>query len=100
MRIAEKSKLFTFFQERAIAYSQVFGGKTTFTHTVVEDLKKFCRATESTFHKDPHTAAYLEGRRDVWLRIEEFLTLNAEQLLEKHTRPVNMTEPNHEKYGE
>lgn len=47
---------------------------------VLEDLARFCRANESCFHKDPRAHAALEGRREVWLRIQQNLQLSDEQL--------------------
>lgn len=48
---------------------------------VLEDLAKFCRANESTFHADPRIAANLDGRREVWLRIINHLHLTEAQLV-------------------
>ncbi len=47
---------------------------------VARDLAKFCRADESCFDADPRVHAALEGRREVWLRINDFLTLSPEEL--------------------
>lgn len=47
---------------------------------VLADLAKFCRAHESTFHPDPRVQAALEGRREVWLRIQEHLKLDPDKL--------------------
>jgi hypothetical protein len=47
---------------------------------VLKDLAKFCRAHESTFHKDPRAHAVMEGRREVWLRIQNQLNLTDEEL--------------------
>lgn len=49
---------------------------------VLRDLAKFCRATETTFHTDPRLHAALEGRREVWLRIQKQLGLTPEELFE------------------
>lgn len=55
-----------------------------------DDLKTFCRAAETCFNPHTNTHVLLEGRRQVWLRIEEFLTLTPEELFErKHPRPLN-----------
>lgn len=43
---------------------------------VLEDLSKFCFANETTAN-DP----YKEGRRQVWLRLQEQLRLTPEQLM-------------------
>ena len=44
------------------------------------DLAMFCRADETCFHSDPRIHAVLEGRREVWIRIKQFLTMEPEQL--------------------
>jgi len=59
-------------------YHKVFSGPVG--EEVLKDLAQFCRATESTFHSDPRLHAVLEGRREVWLRIQEHLQMNQEQL--------------------
>lgn len=45
------------------------------------DLAEFCRANESCFHTDPRAHAALEGRREVWLRIQEHIHLTPAQLM-------------------
>lgn len=52
---------------------------------VLADLAKFCRANESTGHPDPHVAARLDGRREVWLRIQHHLKLSDEELWKLYT---------------
>ncbi len=47
---------------------------------VMIDLAKFCRANQTCFDADPRLHAVLEGRREVWLRIQNHLRLNGEQL--------------------
>lgn len=37
--------------------------------SVIQDLNKYCRGNETTFNKDERVQAFLEGRRDVLLRI-------------------------------
>lgn len=44
------------------------------------DLAMFCRADETCFHPDARLHAVLEGRREVWLRIEKYLAMEPEQL--------------------
>jgi hypothetical protein len=51
------------------------------TQMVLADLAKFCRANRSTFHPDPHVAARLDGRREVWLRITQHLNLSTDDLI-------------------
>lgn len=47
---------------------------------VLRDLAKFCRAHETTFHEDPRIHAVMEGRREVWLRIQGNLHLDDDAL--------------------
>jgi hypothetical protein len=52
---------------------------------VLRDLARFCRAHKSTFHEDPRAHAMLEGRREVWLRIESHLHLSQDELWDLHS---------------
>lgn len=61
-----------------VAFEGVHGDR------VLRDLAKFCRAHQSTFHEDARVHAVMEGRREVWLRIQEQLQLNDEQLWERY----------------
>lgn len=67
-----------FVDERQQAYRQAFSGPRG--ELALEDLAKFCRAFESTFHPDPRVSAQLDGRREVFLRIASHLELSREQL--------------------
>lgn len=49
-------------------------------HEVLADLAKFCRAHESTFNPDPRIAAMIDGRREVWLRIQHHLQMTDDQI--------------------
>ena len=68
-----------------MAYVAIFNGPQG--ETVLADLAKFCRATETTFHTDPRAHAVLEGRREVWLRIQQNLNLTPDQLWKLVGRP-------------
>ena len=74
--LLERVRAFLFQRKRAYI--------TTFCNPigeqVLEDLSRFCRANKSTFHPDPHMAAKLDGRREVWLRIQQHLNLPEETL--------------------
>jgi len=63
---------------RRTAYTRTFDG--TFADEVLDDLAKFCRAHETTFNPDPRVHAVLEGRREVWLRIQHHLKLTDDDL--------------------
>lgn len=71
-------------QGLSFAYNRVFDKQSPFTHDVLKDLAKFCRAHDTTFHADPRLHAVLEGRREVWLRIQEHLNLTIDQIYEIH----------------
>lgn len=68
----------------SIAYRGTFNQKSIHTPIVLRDLAKFCRAYESTFHPDPRVHAVLEGRREVWLRIQEYLELSVDEVYSLH----------------
>lgn len=65
-------------------YTEIFGAESLASKAVRADLKKFCRETTSTFHPDARVHALLEGRREVALRIQDFLELNVDQLVLKY----------------
>lgn len=71
-------------------YSQVFRGVAS--EIVLADLARFCRAHESTAHPDPYAAARLDGRREVWLRIQQHLNLSPDQLWALYTGRAMNTE--------
>lgn len=63
---------------RQTAYLKLFSGP--YADTVLRDLAKFCRAHTSTFHPNPQVAAKMDGRREVFLRIQQHLQLDEEAL--------------------
>lgn len=65
---------------RRHAYRETFKGP--YGQDVLKDLARFCRAHDSTFAADPRLHAMLEGRREVWLRLQHHLQLPPEQLWE------------------
>ena len=64
--------------DRQIAYRRLFSGPLA--DIVLKDLARFCRAHESAMHPDARMHALAEGRREVWLRIQEHLNLSHDQL--------------------
>ena len=76
MNLIDKAR--QFLGRRRTAYIKTFSGP--FGVEVLEDLAKFCRAHESTFHADPRAHAVAEGRREVFLRIARHMQLSDEQL--------------------
>lgn len=69
-----------FLLHRAGAYRRVFNLDSQDAQFVLEDLAKFCRAHEATFQADPRAHALAEGRREVWLRIQQHLRLTDDQI--------------------
>lgn len=78
---AEEKDLF----QRQQAYLATFPLESPTVMLVLEDLSKFCRAQESTFNADPRVHALQEGRREVFLRISEYLNLSSKQLWDLRT---------------
>lgn len=76
--VTEKARNLLF--HRRYAYNQLFNRKSPFFEIVVKDLARFCRAHDSTFHEDPRIHAMVEGRREVWLRIQRYLNLSPDEL--------------------
>lgn len=68
---------------RRYAYRTTFNGPLA--EEVLRDLARFCRAHESTFDADPRVQANLDGRREVWLRLQHHLKLSPEQLWELYS---------------
>lgn len=71
-------------KSRQMAYRRTFQLDNAYAQQVLGDLAKFCRAHDSTFHKDPRAHALMEGRREVWLRIQEYLKLSDNQIYKMH----------------
>ncbi len=71
-------------QGKMFSYARVFEANSPHTHEVLKDLASFCRAHTPTFHPDPRIHAMLEGRREVWLRIQENLQLDLEEIYSLH----------------
>ena len=69
---------------KAFAYNRVFDRKSPYVETVLKDLAVFCRAHQSTFLPDPRAHAVLEGRREVWLKIQEYIHMSPEELYRLH----------------
>ena len=54
---------------------------------VLMDLARYCYAAKSTFHKDRDEHCIREGRKQVWLRIQEQLRLSPEQMFVLYNHP-------------
>ena len=71
-------ELWQFLRERKQAYELSFTSPAG--QRVLTDLAKFCRADDTCFHADPRLHAVLEGRREVWLRIQQHLNFTHAEL--------------------
>ena len=81
-------------RQRKAAYQIMFGndfGRLK-TNLVEQDLVRFCRAETSCFDPDPRKHAVLEGRREVWLRIQQHLTMTPEALALLYGAALSVTE--------
>jgi hypothetical protein len=59
---------------RGQAYKEIFDGERA--KTVLDDLARFCHANSTTHVEgDSHGTSQLEGRRQVWLRIQGYRDL-------------------------
>jgi hypothetical protein len=80
LRLAERfTSAFDYLSRRRTAYVHTFR-VNAFGPEVLQDLAKFCRAHETTFHPDARAHAVAEGRREVWLRIQKHLQLTDDEL--------------------
>lgn len=84
-------KLLDHFRFKKRDYLATF--KTGPGQRVLIDLASYCRANVSCFHADPRIHARLEGRRDVWNKIQEHLHLTPEQMMQLYQQnPVWISE--------
>lgn len=79
-----REKARRFLGARQYSYQKTF--RNSPGEVVLKDLAKFCRANVSTFHEDPRAHALAEGRREVWLRIQQHLQLSPDDLWRLTTR--------------
>lgn len=75
--------------DRQISYRHTFNPESQMAIIVLKDLAKFCRAHETTFHQDPRVHAMLEGRKEVWIRIQNFTNMDSETLYKLYTKVEN-----------
>lgn len=83
-RLIEMAREYLFARRRA--YQRKFDLVDPDTHVVLADLAEFCHANKTTAHVDERAAAMLEGRRQVWLRLQHHLRLSEEELWTIYSR--------------
>jgi len=85
--IEQIGRTLDFLRARKRNYQLAFG--TPAGQEILIDLAQFCRANETTWHEDPRKSAALQGRHEVWLRIQQHLNLSSEELMTLYSgRPV------------
>jgi hypothetical protein len=82
----KKDEAKEFLRARQVAYRRTFNREDESDKHVLEDLSKFCRASSSTFDRDPREHARMEGRREVWIRIASHLELDPVTFWEIYTK--------------
>lgn len=65
---------------RQKSYQSIFGDAGAAGSDAMKDLAKFCYANESCAGPDEKLTMLLSGRREVWLRIQQHLHLQPEEL--------------------
>ena len=96
MALTEKAgRLFEFLRRRKINYQLAKGSgfdvAQPATQDMLIDLANFCRANETcivldtTGKIDVERTFVLEGRREVWLRMQQHFNLSAQQLYQLYT---------------
>lgn len=80
------SRTIAFLRGRKTAYQLTFGSPAG--QQVMIDLARFCRANETCFSPDARIHAVAEGRREVWLRIQQHLNLSPNALFELYNAGV------------
>jgi len=79
---AQAERLLRETEELKTAYQIAFADGAAGS-AVLADLARFCRADEPCWSEDARHHARLEGRREVWLRIDAQMKLPAEELLQR-----------------
>jgi len=75
-----------FLATRKRCYQLTFQTEQPANQKVLEDLARFCRANETcVVPGDRDRSLLLEGRREVWLRIQQHLQLSPEFLFALYT---------------
>lgn len=80
-----------FLRGRKRAYQLTF--PDPIRNEVLKDLAKFCRANITLYHKDQRLTDVAIGRQEVWLRIQQHLNLQPDQLYEIYNGPNRNISP-------
>lgn len=86
--MSETERLLALILDTKRSFQQGCGSETP--TLMASDLALFCCADRTCFDPDPHRHAMMAGRREVWLRIQEFLKLTPQELLLLYYTPVHL----------
>ncbi len=73
--------------DRKKKYKEIFSKDDA--EYVLADLARFCFARESCFDTDPLKMAHKEGRREVFLRIMDFINKSDKEIYEFMDKQIN-----------
>ena len=76
------------FRQTRGAYIEVLGPDDQARQLIWKDLADFCGANDSIYAQDARQHALFEGRREVYLRIRDWVTVDPEKLWLKQERVV------------
>jgi len=76
-----------FIQQRKQAYQLTFNEANTWAVEVLKDLIRVCKANQSWFAPTEYDHAFKEGKRAVWLRIQQHLNLSEKDLYRLYGGP-------------
>lgn len=78
--IPTMAKTLTFLGLRKKSYQSIFGSSGMMGADAMKDLARFCYAAKSCAVPNRDLTLVLSGRREVWLRIQQHLHLEPEEL--------------------
>lgn len=80
MRLRERVGAYRAFFRTATPVEGDNGELNPAGEAVLRDLARFCYVTKTTASANPHAMAVAEGRRQVWLHIQQTLSLTDAQV--------------------
>jgi hypothetical protein len=86
---ASEMTVFQRLERRAQAYRRMYGNLAAEDREIIEaDLEMFCRGNRAVFHENERVHVLLTGRQEVWMRIQDHVRLDLEELVRKYTQPL------------
>lgn len=85
-----KSDHIKHYEELSQAFGHFLNPKNPHAFSVIKELVRFCRADSTcVVPKSNQMTNVLEGRREVWLYINDLATKTPQELFEKYVQPAN-----------